>query len=130
MRKLWEDHVTWTRLAIVTFADGVPRLRGHRSTADAEPGRHRRRDQALLRRRRRGAAHPLLKDHIGSPHELLQAAKAGDDQAFQDGARPWYHNADDIAGFLAKANPRDWPKATMRAAMRTHLDQTLAEAQP
>ncbi len=128
MRKLWEDHVTWTRLAIVTFADGSG---GFDATATR-----------LLRNQEDiGAAikpfygkaagdrlTALLKDHIGIAVELLQAAKAGDDAAFADAHARWYANSDDIADFLAKANPKNWPKATMRAAMRTHLDQTLAEA--
>jgi hypothetical protein len=37
-------------------------------------------------------------------------------------------NANDIADFLSAANARFWPGATMRAAMKEHLDQTLAEA--
>lgn len=60
--------------------------------------------------------------------EILQAAKAGDTQAFNAANTRWYANANDIADFLAAANPRSWPDAVMRADMRTHLDQTLAEA--
>ena len=37
---------------------------------------------------------------------------------------PRHHYAD----VLARANPRYWPRAAMRAAMRGHLDMTLAEA--
>ena len=40
----------------------------------------------------------------------------------------WYGNADEIADFLAAANPRFWPQDAMRAAMREHLDETLTEA--
>jgi hypothetical protein len=128
MRKLWEDHVTWTRLAIVTFADGSP---GFQATA-----------ARLLQNQTDigNAIKPfygdaagaqltaLLNDHIGIAVELLQAAKAGDTAAFNAAKDRWYANANDIADFLAAANPRFWKQADLRAAMTTHLDQTLAEA--
>lgn len=128
MRKLWEDHVTWTRLAIVTFADGSAGF-------DATAARLMKNQDDIG-----NAIKPfygdaagdqltaLLKDHIGIAVELLQAAKAGDSAAFDEAKAAWYANSDDIADFLAQANPRYWPQATMRAAMKGHLDQTLAEA--
>jgi hypothetical protein len=128
MRKLWEDHVTWTRLAIVEFADGSA---GFPQTADR-----------LLRNQDDigDAVKPfygeaagerlsaLLHDHIIIAVDVLQAAKSGDSIALADANARWYANANDIADFLAAANPRFWPQAVMRADMRTHLDQTLAEA--
>jgi hypothetical protein len=59
---------------------------------------------------------------------LLQDAKAGDTAAFNAAKHRWYANANQIADFLSAANPRFWPDATMREAMKEHLDQTLAEA--
>jgi hypothetical protein len=128
MRRLWEDHITWTRLAIVTFADGS---NGFSATADR-----------LLRNQddignsikpfygqAAGARlTALLRDHITIAVEVLQAVKAGDDAAFADASARWYANANDIADFLAAANPRFWPQLVMRDAMKMHLDQTLAEA--
>jgi hypothetical protein len=128
MRKLWEDHVTWTRMAIVTFADGS-------SSFDATAAR-------LLQNQTDigDAVKPfygdaagtqltaLLHDHITIAVELLQAARAGDTVAFDDANTRWYANADDIADFLSSANPRSWPREVMRADMTMHLDQTLAEA--
>jgi hypothetical protein len=128
MRKLWEDHITWTRLAIVTFADGSAGF-------DATAARllQNQTDIGDAIKPFYGAAAgdqltALLHDHITIAVELLQAAKAGDAEAFQDASDRWYANANDIADFLAAADPKHWPQATMRAAMKTHLDQTLAEA--
>jgi hypothetical protein len=129
MRKLWEDHVTWTRLAIVTFADGSAGF-------DATAARLLRNQQDIgdaIKPFYGDAAGDrlaaLLRDHITIAVELLQAAKAGDDANVADASARWYANADDIADFLSAANPRFWPRDVMRSAMKTHLDQTLAEAQ-
>ena len=109
MRKLWEDHVTWTRLAIVTFADGSPSFGATAQrllTNQADIG---------------GAVTPyfgeqagdeltaLLHDHITIAVELLQDAKAGDQAAFDAANTRWYANANDIADFLSAANPPSGP---------------------
>ena len=70
----------------------------------------------------------LLKDHIAVAGELLTAAKSGDTAAVGDAKTRWYANADDIARFLAKANPEHWPEGEKAKMMRTHLDLTLEEA--
>jgi hypothetical protein len=59
---------------------------------------------------------------------LLQAAKSGDQAAIKTASDAWYANANEIADFLHNANKRNWPRAEMRAMMKTHLDQTLKEA--
>jgi hypothetical protein len=128
MRKLWEDHITWTRLAIVSFAAGLPDfdqtaarlLRNQDDIGNAiKPYYGRRAGNQLT---------ALLKEHIGGAVDLLMAAKAGDDAAFASAKRAWYTNGREIARFLNAASPRFLPLATVRRMMRGHLDQTLVEA--
>jgi cell division protein FtsN len=128
MRKLWEDHVTWTRLVIVNFAADAPGypasanrlLENQQDIGDAiKPyyGEQAGTDLTLL-----------LNDHINIAVQILQAAKDGNDAALQNATAEWYINADQIADYLAAANPDNWSQEELRAAMKTHLDQTLAEA--
>ena len=128
MRKLWEDHITWTRLVIIGVFEDSPGLdssvqrllQNQVDIGDAikpfygdEAG-----DQLTA----------LLTDHILIAAEILQAAKSGDTAALEDAVERWYTNADDIAVFLNAANPSQWPLEEMKAMMREHLDLTLEEA--
>ncbi|MGH8940467.1 MAG: hypothetical protein ACRDV2_14145 [Actinomycetes bacterium] len=128
MRKLWEDHVTWTRLAIVSFADGSD---GFDTTASRLLQNQADIGDAIKPFYGKAAGEQLtslLSDHITIAVELLQAAQAGDTARFDDVNTRWSANGEEIADFLAAANPRFWPRDVMRAVMAGHLEQTLAEA--
>jgi hypothetical protein len=131
MRKLWEDHITWTRLVIVSAITNDQPL----SDLDATVNR-------LLRNQDEigNAIKPyfgneageelsrLLREHITVAADLLFAAKAGNADAVSQASDAWYRNADEIADFLSAANPGNWEQTEMRAMMKEHLDLTLAEA--
>ena len=128
MRKLWEQHVAWTRLTIVSFAANTPELpatqaRLLRNQTDI--------GNAIKPYYGRAAGNQLttlLREHITGAVVVLQAAKAGDTAALAAAKDAWYANGQEIADFLNAANPRNWPRATLRSMMRTHLDQTIQEA--
>ena len=128
MRKLWEDHITWTRLAIVSFAHDLPDLpvtqaRLLRNQVDI--------GNAVKPYYGKAAGNQLtalLEEHIVGAVALLTAAKAGDQALVKTRTAEWYANGNEIADFLHRANPRHWSKATMRRMMKAHLDDTLSEA--
>jgi hypothetical protein len=128
MRKLWEDHIVWTRMAIVSLASDA-------ADAEASVGR-------LLQNQTDigDAVKPfygdaagteltrLLREHITIAAELIGAAKAGDEAGVAAAQAAWKANADAIAEFLHGANPRHWPLAELQAMLHDHLDLTTQEA--
>ncbi len=128
MRALWEDHITWTRLYIVSVAADLP-------DKDATAGRllQNQSDIGNAIKPFYGSAAgekltALLRTHILTAAELLAAAKAGDTVKIGEASKRWYANADEIAAFLSTANPKSWPLGEMKAMMKGHLDLTLEEA--
>lgn len=128
MRKLWEDHVTWTRLVIVSTAADLPDreattqrlLQNQRDIGDAVKGFYGDAAGAKLAE--------LLTAHIVGAADVLAAAKSGDAARVEKAKQAWYANGDEIAAFLSGANPHSWPADGMRSMMREHLDLTLTEA--
>jgi hypothetical protein len=128
MRKLWEDHVTWTRLAIVSFAHDLPDLPATQARLLKNQDDIGNAIKPYYGKAAGNQLTALLKEHIVGAVALLAAAKAGDQALIAQRSAEWYANGNEVADFLAKANPKNWPRTTLRTMMKAHLDQTLAEA--
>jgi hypothetical protein len=127
MRRLWEDHVTWTRLAIISLTTDSPDtgatvgrlLQNQTDIGDAiEPFYGEAAGDELTR---------LLRQHILIAAELIAAARTGDQPAVAAAQARWRANADEIAAFLNAANPRSWKLDEMKAMLYEHLDLTTGE---
>jgi hypothetical protein len=128
MRQLWEDHIVWTRLAIISLTTGAPDTEATvarllRNQADI--------GNAVKPFYGRAAGNKLtaeLRRHILIAADLVAAAKAGDQAALADAQARWEQNADDIAAVLHSVNPRQWKLAVLKAELHKHLRLTTDEA--
>jgi hypothetical protein len=128
MNKLWEDHITWTRMVIVDFAANLPDLK----TAEVRLLRNQA-DIGNAIKPYYGAAAgnkltSLLRAHILGAVPVLVDAKAGNKAKLTKDLKAWYANGHQIAAFLASANPESWSLPMMDTMMKNHLDLTTQEA--
>jgi hypothetical protein len=127
MRRLWEDHITWTRLAIISLTTDSPDIEAtvgrlldnQTDIGDAiEPFYGEAAGDELTR---------LLREHILIAADIIAAARAGDGAGVEEGQARWRANADEIAAFLNAANPRSWKLRHMQAMLYEHLRLTTDE---
>ncbi|HET9937435.1 MAG TPA: hypothetical protein VFQ28_01495 [Gaiella sp.] len=127
MRRLWEDHVTWTRLAVISLTTDAPDTAssvGRLLRNQTEIGNAVKPFYGVAAGKQLTA---LLRRHILIAADVIAAAKAGNRDALAAQQARWNANADEIAGFLSGANPRTWKPAAMKSMMRAHLALTTDE---
>jgi hypothetical protein len=126
MRKLWEDHITYTRGFITS---SIAALEDTTTVAK----------RLLKNQDDIGAAivpfygeaagkklATLLRDHILIAADIVSAAKAGNNQAVAASQKKWQENADAIAAFLSGANP-NWSRQELTNMLYLHLAYTTTE---
>ncbi len=126
MQKLWSDHMQWTFATVDAFFHN-------------QNGLNAQLNRLLQNQKDIGAAivpvygqaagdklTELLTTHIEQAVPVLTAAQKGDQPALKKALDEWYANAQEIADFLAAANPQNWKQEDMRTMMKTHIDQTTA----
>lgn len=127
MRSLWEEHVAWTRMAIISLTYNLPDVDFvlTRLLKNAT-------DMGNMIRKLYGdlAATTyanLIQEHLLLAADLVKATLAGDEQAAMTAEQKWYANADQIAKFLSSVNPY-LPENAVREMFYHHLDLTKQEA--
>jgi hypothetical protein len=126
MRQLWEEHVTWTRMAVVSLVAGsldtnatVARLlRNQTDIGNAITPFYGRIAGAALTKE--------LRAHILIAADVIAAAKAGDQAKLAAEQARWRANAADIATLLSRAN-QHWKRAALVAMLGEHLRLTTQE---
>lgn len=126
MRKLWEDHIIYTRNYIISALSDLEDvnaiagrlLKNQDDIGDAiKPYYGEEAGKKLA---------SLLRSHILIATEVVKAAKMGNNEDLDKANKKWNANADDIAMFLSGANP-NWLKKDLAEMLYIHLELTTGE---
>ena len=127
LSKLWEQHVEWTRMTIISMIAGLPDVDLVTKRLLRNPIDFGRALKPFYGNRIASKFSDLLTSHLIIAAELVKAAKAGNNEAAADAEKRWYANADEIDAFLASINPyrseEDW-----KTMLHEHLALTKSEA--
>ncbi|MCL2695471.1 MAG: LysM peptidoglycan-binding domain-containing protein [Clostridiales bacterium] len=126
MRMVWEQHVFWTRLLLVSIAARLGDqaattdrlLRNPRDIADIFARYYNENTAAAIAQ--------LLTEHLQIGAQLITALRDGETQKAQELTAQWYANADKMAEAFSLINPY-YDRTEMRAMLRRHLDLTTNE---
>jgi len=127
LRRLWMEHVFWTRLFIVSAAFSLPDLQAVTDRLLQNPADFAKELKPLYGEAKAAQFKRLLTDHLLIAAALVNAAKAGDTEEAEKQRRLWYQNAESIARFLASINPF-WSEKEWRNMLFEHLRMTEDEA--
>jgi hypothetical protein len=124
MRKLWEDHITYTSFYITSALAGSDDagkvaerlLKNQEDLGNAI--------KPVYGEAAGNKLTALLKDHILIAVDLVKAAKEGNKEATEAADKKWHKNGEEIAEFLSSANPKNWPKKALTDMMFAHLAVT------
>lgn len=119
-KRLWIDHVLWTRSFIVSDLASLPdkdvvlqRLLKNQDDIgnSIKPYYGEEAGNKLSK---------LLREHIEIGGQVVDAAKTNNKANLDKYNKLWYGNADEIANFLAAANP-NWSESELKNMLHKHL---------
>lgn len=127
MRMLWEQHILWTRIVIQDIVYDLPELDFAVARLLRNPDDFGKALASFYGRRNAQIFASLLRDYLTIAADLVKAAKANDTIQVNAINQKWFNNADDIAHFLANANPF-WSFTEWQQMLYNHLNLVKAEA--
>jgi flagellar hook capping protein FlgD len=126
-RKLWEDHITWTRVVIISDLDQLP---GNAAYQGRLIQNYEDMEDALKPYYGDDAEElgDLIQEHLLIAVEILEAARTNDTASLNDAKARWYANGHDLAVKMSEMNPQFWPLGMGDPMWKDHLDATFTEA--
>ena len=126
MNLVWEQHIMWTRMLLISIADNLKDLEATQARLLRNP-----KDIADVFRRFYGIAvankiQQLLTEHLVIGKDLIVALKNKNQEEATKLNTKWYQNADEMAEAFSSINPF-YPREEIRNMLYEHLRLTTNE---